>query len=371
MSWKVSFFDYPLQYNAHAQEYIRIIKDVLSRGQYILGKELERFEEELASFVGARFAIGVNSATEGLLLCLYAAGVGKGDEVISVSHTFVATIEVIKFLGATPVLVDITHDHNMDVSLVEDAITERTKVIIPVQLNGRVCSRMDELVELAQRYDLVIIEDAAQAVGARYKGKGAGTFGLAGCYSFYPAKLLGAFGDAGAVVTDHEEFATLLKRIRNHGREGTEVMCWGMNSRLDNIHAAILSYKLKLLPGWIERRRQIASLYHEILSSVEEIELPPPPGEGEHFDVFQNYEIEAKDRDELMCFLRENKGIEVVIQWGGKGVHQFKALGLGGFHLPRTELFFKRGLLLPMYPELRDEDIRYVGDSIKEFYLSR
>ncbi len=370
MSYKVKFFDYPLQYKLHEKEYLQIIGDVLSRGQYILGEDLDRFETDLASFVGARFAIGVNSATEGLLLSLFAAGVGPGDEVVSVSHTFVATIEVVRFLGAIPVLVDIADDHNMDVSLVEDAITEKTKVIIPVQLNGRVCSNMDRLVELADRLGIIIIEDSAQAVGAKFKGKGAGTFGLAGCYSFYPAKILGAFGDAGAIVTNDENFAKRLKMIRNHGREGAEVMCWGMNSRLDNVHAAILDYKLKFLPQWIEKRREIASLYNSLLSSVEEIKLPPPPEEGDHFDVFQNYEIEAEDRDVLMEFLKKEKGIEVAIQWGGKGVHQFKALGLS-VTLPRTEEFFKKALLLPLYPELTDEEIEYVASSVKDFYVRR
>jgi len=369
---KVSFFDYPLQFKAYQAEYIEIIEDVLSRGQYILGEDLKRFEENLAEFVGTRFAIGVNNATEALLLSLYAAGVGPGDEVISVSHTFVATIEVIKFLGAKPVLIDISDDHNMNIELVEDAITDKTKAVIPVHLNGRICDKMDKLLEIAKKYHLIIIEDAAQALGAKYKGKGAGTFGMAGCFSFYPAKLLGAFGDAGAIVTDNEEFVEKIRRIRNHGRVGTEVTCWGLNSRLDNLHAAILDYKLKLLPNWLERRREIASIYHKELSEVEELRLPPPPVEdGDHYDVFQNYEIEAEKRDELMQFLREEKGIEVVIQWGGKAVHQFEALGLTHFKLPRTEKFFKKALLLPLYPDLKNEQVRYVAQSIKEFYVNQ
>jgi dTDP-4-amino-4,6-dideoxygalactose transaminase len=288
---------------------------------------------------------------------------------VSVSHTFVATIEVIKFLGATPILIDIAEDHNMNIDLVEKAITEKTKAIIPVQLNGRICTNMDKLVQITKEKNILLIEDAAQAVGAKYKGKGAGTFGIAGCYSFYPAKILGAFGDAGAIVTNNEEFAYKLKKIRNHGREGAEVTCWGMNSRLDNLHAAILNYKLKLLPKWIERRREIAFLYHKSLNKIQEIKLPPSPEQTkEHFDVFQNYEIEAERRDELMRFLREEKGIEVTIQWGGKGVHQFNSLGLNHFHLPRTEEFFKKGLLLPMYPELSNKDINYVINSIEKFY---
>ncbi|MEC4684588.1 MAG: DegT/DnrJ/EryC1/StrS family aminotransferase [Nitrospirota bacterium] len=369
MQWKVKFFDYPLQFNAHEAEYIEIIRGVLSRGAFILGEDLSRFEENFAEFIGSNFAVGVSCCTDAMLLSLYAAGVGPGDEVISVSHTFVATIEVIKFLGAKTVFVDIADDHNMDVDLVESAITPKTKAIIPVHLNGRICSKMDKLVALAERYNLAVIEDAAQALGATYKGRGAGTFGLTGCFSFYPAKLLGTFGDAGAVVTDDEAFAGKIRMLRNHGRgKGTDINFWGLNCRMDNLHAAILDFKLPGLGDRIKRRRELAASYHEGLSGLKELRLPPPPVEDdEHYDVFQNYEIEAETRDELMSYLREN-GVEVVVQWGGKAVHQFKALGLGNFSLPRTEEFFKKALLLPLYPELGDDQVLYVVQKIREFY---
>ncbi len=369
MQWKVNFFDYPLQFNAHEEEYIKIIRGVFSRGAFILGEDLVRFEGNFAEFVGSEFAVGVSCCTDAMLLSLYAAGVGPGDEVISVSHTFVATIEVIKFLGAKTVFVDIADDHNMGVDLVESAITPKTKAIIPVHLNGRICSRMDKLIEIAEKYNLAVIEDAAQALGATYKGRAAGTFGLAGCFSFYPAKLLGTFGDAGAVVSDDEAFAEQVRMIRNHGRgKGTDINLWGLNCRMDNLHAAILDFKLPELIERIERRREIAASYHSALSRLEELRLPPSPVEdAEHYDVFQNYEIEAERRDELMSYLREN-GVEVVVQWGGKAVHQFKALGLDGFNLPRTDEFFKKALLLPLYPELEDGQVLYVVQKIREFY---
>ncbi len=369
MQWKVKFFDYPLQFNAHEEEYIEIIRSVLSRGAFILGEDLEKFEEKFAEFVGSKFAVGVSCCTDAMLLSLYASGVGAGDEVISVSHTFVATIEVIKFLGAKPVLVDIADDHNMNVDLVESSITPKTKAIIAVHLNGRVCSKMDELAALAEKNNLALIEDAAQALGAAYRGRGAGTFGLSGCFSFYPAKLLGTFGDAGAVVTDDRAFAEKIRMLRNHGRgKGTDINLWGLNSRMDNLHAAILDFKLPELGGRVERRREIAASYHDGLSDLKELRLPPPPvADAEHYDVFQNYEIEAETRDELMSYLREN-GVEVVVQWGGKGVHQFRALGLGGFNLPRTDEFFKKAMLLPLYPELEDEQVLYVVQKIREFY---
>lgn len=372
MEWKVRFFDYPLQFKIQEEKYMEIIKDVLSRGAYILGEDLRRFEENLARFVGCKYAVGVSSCTDALLLSLHAAGIGPGDEVISVSHTFVATIEVINFLGAKPVLVDIADDHNMNVDLVEEAITPRTKAIVPVHLNGRICSNMDKLVNIASKYNLIIIEDAAQSLGATYKGKVAGTFGLAGCFSFYPAKLLGAFGDAGAIVTDDENFAEKLRMLRNHGRgHGTDINLWGLNCRMDNLHAALLDYKLTLLPQWIERRREIASIYHNELSGIKEVKLPPPPEDGgEHYDVFQNYEVEAENRDELIKYLNE-KGIQVMQQWGGKGVHQFKALGLDYFSLPRTEELFRKAVMFPMYPQLGDDQIKYVTRVIKDFYSGR
>jgi len=372
MEWKVRYFDYPLQFKINEKEYMEIISDTLSRGAYILGEDLRRFEKNLAKFVGTKHAVGVGNCTDALLLSLHAAGICPGDEVISVSHTFVATIEVIKFLGATPVFVDIADDHNMNVNLVEAAITPKTKAIVPVHLNGTICKNMDKLMDIAEKHNLIIIEDAAQSLGATYKGKGAGTFGLAGCFSFYPAKLLGTFGDAGAIVTDDAKFTEKIRMLRNHGRgKGTDINLWGLNCRMDNLHAAILDYKLNLLPEWIRKRREIARTYHDELSGVKELRLPPPPVDrAEHYDVFQNYEIEAERREELVKYLN-GKGIEVMLPWGGKGVHQFTSLGVDGFNLPRTNELFKKALMLPMYPELKDEQVENVVESIREFYNAR
>ncbi|RJQ20584.1 MAG: DegT/DnrJ/EryC1/StrS family aminotransferase [Nitrospiraceae bacterium] len=367
-NYKVRYFDYPLQFRVHEAEYMEIIRDVLSRGAYILGDDTRRFEKNLAAFTGSKYAVGVGNCTDALLLSLYAAGIGAGDEVITVSHTFAATVEVIKFLGATPVFVDIADDHNMDVRLLESAITPKTKAIVPVQLNGRICTDMDKIVDLAKKYNLLIIEDSAQALGASYRGKGAGTFGLAGCFSFYPAKLLGTFGDAGAIVTDDEGFAEKLMMLRNHGRgKGTDIERWGLNCRIDNLHSAILDYKMTLLQGWINRRREIAGMYNEELSGTGELRLPPPADGGSHYDVFQNYEIEAEDRDNLVKYLNE-MGVEILLPWGGKAVHQFEALGLGGVNLPRTGELFRKVVMLPMYPELSDSQIRYIAGVINDFY---
>lgn len=364
---KIPFFNYPSLFKEHEAEYTKVVLDVMKKGAYIFGEEHDRFEKKLADFVGTKHAIGVNNCTDALQLSLMAAGVNVGDEVISVSHTFVATIEVIAHLGATPVLVDIDEGHTMDVGLVEQAITPKTKAIIPVQLNGRICEEMDELVKLARQHSLAIIEDSAQGLGATYNGVGAGAFGLSGNFSFYPAKLLGAFGDAGAITTNDDAFAEKVRLLRNHGRKDNgDIVMWGLNSRLDNVHAAILEFKLDLLPSWLERRREIASLYHEGLNDIASLALPCAPQTGVRYDVYQNYELEAESRNELRNYLSE-KGIGTLIQWGGKAVHQHQDLGID-VSLPVTERMFERSLMLPMNTSLSNEDVGYIIDSVRTFY---
>jgi len=368
MNWKVRYIDYPLQYKKVRNEVLATIDTILSQGDLMLRQQLRDFETNLANFLGTKYAVGVSNCTDGLHLCLRAAGVGAGDEVITVSHTFVATAAAIHHAGATPVLIDIADDHNMNVDLLEAAITPRTKAIIPVHLNGRLCE-MDKLMAIADTHNLLVIEDAAQALGATFKGTAGGAFGLAGCFSFYPAKLLGAYGDAGAVVTSNKEMVDKLILLRNHGRtETNDIAEWSFNCRMDNMHAAILDLKLKLIPKWISRRREIAQIFNGTLSDVPQLKLlPPPTDEGSHFDVFQNYEIEAEDRDGLRDHLANN-GIETLISWGGKGVHQFEALGLANFELPRTEHLFKRVLLLPMNPDLSNDQAHYTAVTVRKYY---
>lgn len=368
MDWKVRYIDYPAQYHKMRPQILDIVDTVLSRGDLMLRQQLRDFEANLAAFVGIRYAVGVSNCTDAMHLVLSAAGMRPGDEVVTVSHTFVATVAAIHHTGATPVLVDIGEDHNMNVDLVEAAITPRTRAIMPVHLNGRVCN-MGRLMAIAEKHGLLVIEDAAQALGASFNGTKGGAFGLAGCFSFYPAKLLGAYGDAGAVVTNSQEIAEKVMRLRDHGRMADgDIASWSFNCRLDNLHAAILDFKLKHVPAWIERRRGIARVYHERLSDLPQLLLPPPPTPGgTYFDVFQNYEIEAEDRDRLRAYLQEC-GIETMIPWGGRGVHQFQALGLTHFHLPRTERMFRRALMLPMHCELTDEQVAYVAECIRRFY---
>lgn len=367
MGCKVQYVDYPAQFAKMEAEIMATIREVLARGDLILRQHVRDFEANLAAFVGTKYAVGVSNCTDGLRLVLHAAGIGPGDEVISVSHTFVATAAAIHHVGAKPVLVDIGDDHNVNVDLIEKAITPRTKGIMPVHLNGRNCD-MGRLMPLAERHGLVVIEDAAQALGASYDGKRAGSFGLAGCFSFYPAKLLGAFGDAGAVVTNDQELAKKVRLLRDHGRASDgDIACWSFNCRMDNLQAAILDVKLKRVPEWIRRRRELARIYHEMLSSIAPLLLPPPPCEaGPYFDVFQNYEIEAEHRDRLVAHLKAN-GVEVMLPWGGRGVHQFPSLGLTQYSLPRTDQVFRGALMLPMHTELTYDQVTYVANTIREF----
>jgi len=368
--YKVPFVNYPEHYRRIWDEVMNAITEALSKGDLILRDQLRQFEENIASFIGVKHAIGVNSGTDALYLSLKAAGVCQGDEVITVAHTFVATVSVIVQCGAKPVLVDVGEDMNMDVNQVEKKITSKTKAIIPVHLNGRMCD-MARLREIATKYDLLIIEDAAQALGATFEGKKAGSFGLTGCFSFYPAKMLGAAGDGGIAVTNDEEIAEKIRLLRDHGyqRSTGDILFYGYNSRLDNLQAAILDVKLKYLPQWIERRRELASLYHQGLSDLQELKLPPSPqSDGRFFDVYQNYVIRAraKERDRLATHLEES-GIETLISWP-KPMHHHKALGLGHFHLPKTEQISNEVLSLPMYPELSDVQVKYVIEAIHKFY---
>ncbi|TRZ92797.1 MAG: DegT/DnrJ/EryC1/StrS family aminotransferase [Dehalococcoidia bacterium] len=370
MAYKVPFVDFPKQYRTLEQELLAAIKDVLTHGDLILREEVRRFEHNMANFVGVRYAVGVNSCTDAMYFSLLAAGVGPGDEVITVAHTFVATVADIVHCGATPILVDVGDDYNMNVDLVEAAITPRTKAIMPVHLNGRVCD-MEKLMKIASQHNLVVIEDAAQALGATFDGTKAGSFGTTGCFSFYPAKSLGAAGDAGIVVTNSREIADKIRLYRDHGRQTKDDLAgFGFNSRLDNLQAAILNVKFKHLPRWIERRRELAKLYHQGLSDLPELKLPPPPqSDDRYFDVYQNYVVRSQERDKLVAHLRES-GIEILISWP-KPMHHQKALGLNHFHLPRTEQISREVLSLPLIPEIGNEQVEYVIERIGNFFVKR
>ena len=367
---EIPFFNYPVLYAESKDIYLRTIDDVVSRGAYIMQKDLLDFEQSLADYLGVRHAIGTADGTLALLMGLTAAGIEPGDEVIVPSHTFVASVAAIHHAGGTARLADCGQDHLIDPGSVERLITPKTRAIMPVQLNGRVAD-MDAISSIAERHKLLIVEDSCQALGAKFQNRFAGTFGVAGAFSFYPSKTLGCFGDGGAVVTDDDAVAAKIRLLRDHGRgDDGKIHCFGFNARLDNLQAAILNLKLKKYDQTIEKRRALASQYHKNLNGLNELLLPPPPDSGsEHFDIFQNYEIEADRRDELRAYLDEN-GVKTILQWGGYAVHQFEKLGFES--IPEyTEKMTRRFMLLPMNESLTAEDVDYISEKIIDFYRNQ
>jgi dTDP-4-amino-4,6-dideoxygalactose transaminase len=363
----VPFFNYPAVFTSREGEFVEIFREVGRRGAFILQRELVEFEQSLGRYLGTPLVLGVANATDGLHLAVRAAEIGPGDEVILSSHTMIATAAAVHFAGATPVPVDCGADHLIDPAAAEAAITARTRAIMPTHLNGRTCN-MDALEALAAKHSLTIVEDAAQALGSQFKGRAAGTFGAGAAISFYPAKVLGCFGDGGAVIAGNQQIYDRLYQLRDHGRSAAgEIEGWGLNSRLDNLQAAFLLAQFKDYGQVVSRRRSLSRLYTERLRDVGEVVLPPAPdSDPDHFDIYQNYEIEAERRDVLKQFLKDN-GIGTLIQWGGQAVHQLKALGFTQ-ELERTDRLFKRMLMLPMNMSLADEDVEYVCDAVRAFY---
>ncbi len=366
MAYRVRFVEPDKHYLNLKEEIDAAIVDCLSKGDLIMRRHLREFEEHLAAFVGTRYAVGVNSGFHALHLSLIAAEIGPGDEVIVPAHTFVASVSAIVLVGARPVLVDVAEDYNMDLDAVERALTPRTRAVMPVHLNGRVCN-MERLLALAREHNLLIIEDAAQALGATFKGKRAGSFGLTGCFSFYPFKVLGAFGDAGALTTDDEEIAIKARRLRYNGedRETGEYHFHGFTCLLDNVQAAVLDVKLRHLPRWLERRRQVADMYRQGLTGVGDLRLPHF-ADDDYYDIYQNYVVRTKRRDELVAYLQE-QGVEVLVHWR-KPMWAHVGLGLGPHNLPETEAICREVLSLPMNAEIDDESVEIVIETVRRFY---
>ena len=363
----IPFFEYPRLWTDYRKDYLSIIDEVASSGGFILQKDLSDFESELAEFTGANFSVGVGNATDAMEIFLEAIGIKKGDEIIISSHTMLATASAIKVAGGVPIPVDIGEDNLISPNSIQEAITSNTVGIMPTQLNGRVCD-MDAIINIAKKNGLFIVEDAAQALGAMFKKQHAGTFGLASCISFFPAKVLGCFGDAGGVLVNDKNLYQKIYQIHDHGRDNNgQVKRWGRNSRLDNLQAAILRHKLKSYDQVVKRRRAVAQMYQDQLSNLNELKLPPPPSENSnHFDVYQNYELTAEKRNDLKDYLSEN-GIGTLIQWGGKGIHHFEELGFNQ-KLPNTDKFFEQCIMLPMNIFVSDDDVEYISNTIENFY---
>jgi hypothetical protein len=363
---EVPFFNYPALFAEHRAEYMATIEDVLARGAYIMQRDLAAFEDELATYLGVRHAIGVADGTAALKIALLLAGVGPGHEVIVPSHTFIATAAAVHDVGATPVLCDCGPDSMIDMASARAMVTDRTVAVMPVQLNGRTCD-MAAVEALAADCGLKIVEDSCQALGARYRGRFAGTFGVAGTFSFYPAKTLGCFGDGGGLITDDDALAAEARALRDHGRGADgQVRRFGMNGRLDNLQAAILRLKLARYDQAIGRRRAIAARYDARLRGLSGLTPPPgPEADPDRLDVFQNYEIQADRREALRAHLA-GRGVGTIVQWGGSMIHQFEALGLRA-QAPYAEGLSRRYMLLPLHTALSDDDVDYVCDQVEAF----
>src|SRR5438445_364094 len=360
----IGFYGHVKQYHNLKAEIDQAILDVLDSGSYVLGPQLVKFEEELARYMNMRETVGVNSGTDALLLVFLALGLGPGDEIMTTSNTFFATAEAIWLAGATPVFVDSDpKTRNIDISKIEAAITPKTRAIVPVHLYG-LPANMQEIAKIAKAHNLFVVEDCAQAIGARGDQFAIGELSDAVCLSFIIQKNLGCFGDGGAVATNNKDLATNIRRLRNHGSSKRSYHSIGYNSRLDDIHAAVLRVKLKRVDEWSRRRRELAQIYDRGLAGAP-LTLPFTPPGYEH--VYHLYAIECDLRDELQTHLA-SKGITALTHYP-IAIHQQEGFSWGRparvHSLPLTEQSAARVLSLPMYPELTKQEVKYVADAIR------
>ena len=363
---EIPFVDLKKQYLSIKDEIDPAIKDVIDNCSFILGKYVEEFEKNFAEFCEAKYCIGVNSGTSALRLALMAAGVKAGDEVILPPNTFIATAEAVSLINAKPVFVDINPDsYNIDIEKIENAITNKTKAIIPVDLYGQPAD-LDPVIEIAEKHNLKVIEDAAQAAGAEYKGKKIGSVSEITCFSFYPGKNLGAYGEGGAVVTNNEEVAEKIKMLRSHGeaaKHNHQII--GDNCRLEGLQGAFLNIKLKHLGEWTEKRRKNAEIYNKLLKGASVI-TPKEEEYAKH--VYHLYVIMAEKRGEMIQFLND-KGVSTGIHYPTP-IHlqpAYEHLGLKEGSFKVAENFTKKIISLPMFAELTGEQINYVVKKIEEF----
>jgi dTDP-4-amino-4,6-dideoxygalactose transaminase len=368
----VPLVDLKAQYSSLKREIDEAIQRVIEGGQFILGPEVQAFEEEMVGYLGAEYAVGVASGTDALQIALLACGIKPGDEVITTPFTFIATAEAIAKCGAIPVFADIEpKTYNIDTAHIKSKITGKTRAVLPVHLYGQPAD-MAPIMELARSHHLKVIEDCAQALGSEYKGEKVGSLGDAGCFSFFPSKVLGAYGDGGIVITDDGEIAEKVDMLRRHGSgAGYYYLMSGFNSRLDSLQAAILRVKLRHLDQWIEQRRQKATLYSELLQNIEGIETPY---EAEYaYHVFNYYTIRLRrGRNELQAFLTA-QGIASNIYYP-LSLHLqevYRYLGYQPGDFPESESAQEGVLALPMYPELSEEQIGMITKAIRSFLAGK
>ena len=361
----IPIIDLAVSYQLIKDEIEKVVLEVLASGHYILGLNVSLFEEEFSKYLGVKHAVSCANGTDALLLSLMALGIKSGDEVITVSHSFFATSEAVALVGAKPVFIDIKEsDFNIDPDKIEKIITKNTKAIIPVHLYGQPCDML-KIVEIAKRHHLFVIEDCAQAVGAKLNGTNVGTFGDIGTISFFPTKNLGACGDAGAIVTKNEELVKKIKQLRFHGSSKRYVHEYiGLNSRLDELQAAILRIKLKYLDEWNLERQKAAEYYNKLLKDIKGVIIPQIKPNAHH--IFHQYTIRLEKRD-LVCEKLKESGIETLIYYPTP-IHLQKAfdyLNCKRGSLPITEKICTEILSLPIYPEIKPEAQEYVVEKIK------
>lgn len=390
----IPLIDLKAQYESLADELNKVTLDVLSSANYILGKNVIEFEKEFAEYIGVKHAISVGNGTDALVLTLKAMGIGEGDEVITTPFTFFATAESISAVGATPVFVDVRKDtFNIDTSKIEDKITEKTKAIMPVHIFGQAAD-MDEINEIAKKHNLLVIEDACQAIGGKYKDRNIGSLGDMACFSFFPTKNLGCAGDGGMIVTDNDDLAVIARALRTHGsgengqkafnllnnieeevQSSKEVndtvynplkyynYLIGYNTRLDAIQAAILKVKIKEIDKWNTKRREIVEQYN---NSFEDLDLVTPVCDENNEHVYHMYILQSEDREKILTKLKQ-KGVATGVYYPVPLHLQkvYKDLGYKEGDMPVSEYLSHRTFAIPVYPELNDDQIKYIIDSVR------
>ena len=367
---KIPFADIKRQYHNIKNDINNAIEEVLNDTAFIRGKYVNRFEKNFCSMYGVGNSVGVGNGTDAIYLALRALEVGPGDEVITVCNSWISTSEVVSQVGASVKFVDIESDnYNIDVDLIEEKITKKTKVIIPVHLYGQPIKNFEKLIKIANKHSLYIIEDCAHAVFAKYKDQYLGTFGDFGTISFYPGKNLGAYGDAGIVISNNDNLARKVRMLANHGQEKKHTHIYeGVNSRMDGIQGNILNTKLNYILDWNQKRREIAKTYEEKLSNIDEIITPKVDIDSTH--VFHLYVVRAEKRDKLKIFL-ESKGIGTAIHYPTilPMLDCYHHLNYSINDFPIGNKLSSEILSIPMFPEMTSEEINYVCQAIRDFYL--
>lgn len=366
----IPMLDLKEQYQSLKEDIGVALEEVMSNAQFILGSNVKKLEQDVAAYSNVKYGVGVASGSDAIHISLLACGVQVGDEVITPAFTFFATAGSVARIGAVPVFVDIDpRTYNIDPAKIEAAITGKTKAIIPVHLYGQMAD-MDPIVAIAKKYNLAIVEDAAQAIGAKYKGKTVGELGTTAAYSFFPTKNLGAYGDGGMIVTNDEELAEKMRVLRVHGSKPKYYHhVLGYNSRLDELQAAILNVKFPYLDKWNELRREKAAYYTRLLQEQLGQQVITPYEEEFNYHIYYQYTIRVQKRDELQSYLKE-QGVASMVYYP-KPLHLqpvFAHLGYQEGDLPETEKATREVLSLPMFPELKDEQQEYVVSKIVEFY---